>query len=126
MRPIFSSSASTAPRCFWMAATLGAKFVVRYWNMLPREIGGRIIDLKLCNPLTPTLSPPGRGGAPSMSDHRSRRQSVDIGHNIDHGGPVRHQRLRKRRWKRRSLFDANAERAHILRDAREIDLAEGP
>jgi cold shock protein len=26
-----------APKCFWMAATLGAKFDVRYWNMLPRK-----------------------------------------------------------------------------------------
>src|SRR5690242_13652414 len=67
-----------------------------------------------------------RGHDNLESHHSGRRQSVDIGHNIDHSGPFRSERLGERRRKRRRLFDANAERAHILRNAREIDLAEGP
>ena len=56
----------------------------------------------------------------------SGSQSVDVGHDINHGGPVCGKRLSERCWKRGSLFDANAKRTHVLSDARKIDFAEGP
>ena len=60
------------------------------------------------------------------SSDRHRRQSVDIGDDIDHCGTLRRERLRECRRESRSFFDTDAERAHVLRDAGKIDLAEGP
>src|SRR5215469_6807393 len=146
MRPIFSSSFSTAPRCFWMAVMLGAKSDLRYWNMLPRENFGLRLGAhrRRTNLAMMGLVPRGRraGNARSLLpacgerkacdptdselNHRNRRQRVNIGHYIDHDRPVGRERLGERRRKRRRLFDPNAERAHIPCNAREIDLAECP
>src|SRR5262249_54994034 len=37
IRPIFSSSFTTAPKCSWIAATLGENSDARCWNILPRK-----------------------------------------------------------------------------------------
>src|SRR5437588_11666594 len=66
------------------------------------------------------------GTAPSPSSDSHRRQSINIGDDIDHCRTLRGERLSERRRKSGRLLDADAERAHILRDAREIGLAEGP
>src|SRR5262245_31235499 len=138
MRPILSSSFSTAPRCFWIAATLGPKSDERYWNILTRDeecgqqrrhapvaqapasshqLGNCKFVPRVCR----------RGAANCLpSSDRHRRQSVDIGDDIDHRGTLRRKRLRERRRESRRFFDADAERAHVLCDAGEIDLAEGP
>jgi hypothetical protein len=58
--------------------------------------------------------------------NRNWRQSVDVSNDIDDSGSLRRERLGERRGKRRGFFDANAERAHVQRDAGKIDFAEGP
>src|SRR4029453_3377007 len=60
------------------------------------------------------------------STHRERRERVDVGDHVDDRRAVRLQRLLDRRTELRRFLHANAERAHLLGDAREIDLAEGP
>src|ERR687887_603693 len=60
------------------------------------------------------------------SAHRERRQRVDVGDHIDDCRAACPQRLREGWTDLGSLLHANAERAHLFGDAREVDLAERP
>jgi hypothetical protein len=64
--------------------------------------------------------------ATATSNNSNGRQSINIGDDIDHSRTLRGQRLSERRGKSGRLLHADAERAHVLCDAREIGLAEGP
>ena len=70
----------------------------------------------------PGNSPDGTG----RSSDSHRRQSINIGDDIDHSRTLRGERLSERRRKSGRLLYADAERAHILCDTREIGLAESP
>src|SRR6516225_8565812 len=60
------------------------------------------------------------------STHRQRRQRVDVGDHVYDGWAVCRERPLDGRTDVGRLLDANSNRAHVLGDAREVDLAEGP
>src|SRR5436190_4141008 len=60
------------------------------------------------------------------SAHRKRSERIDVGDHVDDDRALRRERLRERRSDVAGLLDANPQRAHLLGDAREIHLAEGP
>src|SRR5262249_2092740 len=62
----------------------------------------------------------------TRSRHCQRREGVDVRDHVDDDGAVGLERLTDGGAELGRLLDPDAERAHVLGDACEADLAEGP
>ena len=60
------------------------------------------------------------------SCHCEGSQRFDVGHDVDHRWTPGCQRLGEGSRKFRGLFDTDADRTHVIGDAGEVRIAEGP